>query len=356
MFPSDFVKKHLTTSNGRGIVFDPFAGRGTTLLEALLAGREAYGTDVNPVAVCISRAKISPPKFQDVIERIDELERQFDPRKGKLSSLKYPDFFQACFAKRTLRQLLLLRDKLRWKTNGVDCFIAALVLGSLHGESHKSPNYFSNRMPRTISTKPNYSVQWWLKHGLTPPERDVFAILRGMAAFRFTDPHPSLNGKVEFADARNAAEVFQDLHGRVNLVITSPPYLDITDYREDQWLRLWFLGDETDIRETSDDRHRQPTKYWQFLKECWVGLYPLLADDAKLVVRIGGKDSSSDAIRENLLAGMRAAFPQSTTELLDEGLTTAIGHGQLKSFNPQRQGIRVEHDFRFSVRVSALVS
>lgn len=30
--------------------------------------------------------------------------------------------------------------------------------------------------------------------------------------------------------------------GSVRCVITSPPYLDVTNFEEDQWLRLWFQG------------------------------------------------------------------------------------------------------------------
>ena len=39
-----------------------------------------------------------------------------------------------------------------------------------------------------------------------------------------------------------AGETFPKLKGRVTDFITSPPYLDTTNYREDQWLRLWFLA------------------------------------------------------------------------------------------------------------------
>ena len=50
------------------------------------------------------------------------------------------------------------------------------------------------RMPRTISTKPAYSVRWWKKHGYTPPARDVFAILRHVNAYRYRTPHPRGGG------------------------------------------------------------------------------------------------------------------------------------------------------------------
>ncbi len=42
------------------LVFDPFAGCGTTLLESKILGRDSVGTDINPVACLITKAKITP--------------------------------------------------------------------------------------------------------------------------------------------------------------------------------------------------------------------------------------------------------------------------------------------------------
>ena len=47
-------------SSKDSIVGDPFMGSGTTILEALLLGRRTIGTDINPVAVLISQAKLRP--------------------------------------------------------------------------------------------------------------------------------------------------------------------------------------------------------------------------------------------------------------------------------------------------------
>ena len=43
-----------------GTVLDPFCGSGTILIEAMLAGRAAIGTDLNPLAVMLARAKTFP--------------------------------------------------------------------------------------------------------------------------------------------------------------------------------------------------------------------------------------------------------------------------------------------------------
>ena len=46
--------------NGGDVVLDPFCGGGTTLVEALAAGRIAAGSDISELAVYLARAKTTP--------------------------------------------------------------------------------------------------------------------------------------------------------------------------------------------------------------------------------------------------------------------------------------------------------
>ena len=114
-----------------------------------------------------------------------------------------PEFFQVAYAARTLQQLLYLRRELQWRSSRVDCMLAALVLGSLHGESERSPSYLSNQMPRTISTKPSYSVRFWREHGHHAPEREVFGFLRNRVDFRYESIPPDLRAKAFECDFRD---------------------------------------------------------------------------------------------------------------------------------------------------------
>jgi hypothetical protein len=272
MFPEAFVEKHLAASRFKGVVFDPFCGRGTTVFEALLNGRKAAGCDLHPVAVCITGAKVNPPDRAEVLARLDELEACLSVVPLPSLTDEMANFFAACFHSDTYAEVRFLRSQLDWRHDRTDCFIAALCLGALHGESHRSPNYFSNRMPRTISTKPAYSVRWWGKYGYIAPRRNVFAVLRNMIEFRFRTPPPNSRGEIAESDARNAKTAFPHLQEQVTDIITSPPYLDTTNYREDQWLRLWFLGEEPKSTQSREDgRHYNKVLYWKFLKEAWEG-------------------------------------------------------------------------------------
>src|SRR3954469_778739 len=58
-------------------VYDPFAGRGTAPLEALLHDRVGLGSDANPLAHALTRAKVRVPSERAVLSRLEELKRQY---------------------------------------------------------------------------------------------------------------------------------------------------------------------------------------------------------------------------------------------------------------------------------------
>ena len=137
--------------------------------------------------------------------------------------------------------------------------------------------------------------------------------------------------------------------GQVTDVITSPPYLDTTNYREDQWLRLWFLGEiASPIQPCEDGRHYNAAKYWSFLQEAWTGLAPLLATKARIVIRIGGRKLEKNELARKLeetLSDGTARYIRSASK----GVTTSIKHTQANSFRGSKASPTVEHDFCFLV-------
>lgn len=357
MFPETFAEEHIKRFTSEGeYVFDPFSGRGTTLFQALLMGRRAIATDTNPVAFCISAAKSRVPTFATVIREIECLEAQFERFSHKTlidERQKLTSFFHRAFYYSTLEQLLFLRRILNWRHSLVHRFITAMVLGSLHGDMDKSPSYFSNQMPRTISPKPKYSIEYWQRLNLWPRKRNVFQILRDCAVLRLTNGRPKVKGQVALIDAREAASAFPSLHGKIKAVITSPPYLDVTNYEEDQWLRLWFLGSEERPmynKFSQDNRHKNKALYWKFLEEVWQGIIPLVQDNATLVCRMGAKSIEPKQIHDSLLASVRKAFPKS--ELITRPKASMLRNRQTNAFRPGSKGCLFEIDYL--IRLGAL--
>jgi len=72
--PRYFIEKF--TSKG-DLVFDPFMGRGTTVLEASLLGRRGVGNDSNPLSVVLLKPRLNPPKLWDIKRYLFFLETGF---------------------------------------------------------------------------------------------------------------------------------------------------------------------------------------------------------------------------------------------------------------------------------------
>jgi hypothetical protein len=209
--------------------------------------------------------------------------------------------------------------------------------------------YFSNQMPRTISTKPAYSLQYWRAHGLWPRKRDVFEILRTRAELRLSGDLPDRTARVSLSDARQASARFADYLGQVAAAITSPPYFDVTAYEEDQWLRLWFLGFRprpSYHRISRDDRYEVKARYWRFLGEVWCGIAPLMRPAAVLVCRLGAKGIGIDELTQGFLISVGRAFPGA--QLARDPQISPIRKRQTDAFRPGSRGCLFEVDFVLS--------
>lgn len=350
MFPETFVEKwvsRLTKENQ--VVLDPFCGRGTTPFQALLMGRQAIASDVNPVAYCVTKAKTNAPSATALRRRITVLESGFKPINWEKARRQLGEFFQYAYSRSTLRQILYLRSMLKWDTSNIDCMVAALILGSLHGESEKSGSYLSNQMPRTISTKPAYSVKYWKTHGFKAPDRDVFELLRNRVTFRYASHPPDGTGTVLRTDMRELPRLVHDTSMPIKCVITSPPYLDVTNFEEDQWLRLWFLGGAphpTYGVVSKDDRHGNAGQYWNLISDMWRVLGRVLMKKSDVVIRIGGKNFNSEEMGKQLRAS--SVFSKRKVELVHSE-TSEIKKRQTDAFRPGSKGCLVESDFHFQL-------
>jgi DNA modification methylase len=73
-FPPQLPRHFIETLTQPGdIVLDPMQGSGTTVLEALLSGRKALGTDIDPLALLITKVKITPLEPLRVLEANKEI-------------------------------------------------------------------------------------------------------------------------------------------------------------------------------------------------------------------------------------------------------------------------------------------
>lgn len=351
MFPETFAEKWISSLTNRGdVVLDLFSGRGTTATCALLSGRKAIASDVNDVAYCLTKAKTNAPTRAVAMKRIATLRKEFRPESVAREADQLPPFFEYAFHAATLRQILFLRKHLDWRGRKTDAMIAALALGALHGEADKSSSYFSNQMPRTISTKPAYSIRFWKDRRLEAPKREVFNLLQKAVAFRYESDPPKGEAVVLNRDMRQLPLEMSSFPGPIRCVITSPPYFDVTNFEEDQWLRLWFLGGPphpTTNRLSRDDRHTFASSYWRFIADMWRSLGVVLSRSSHVVIRLGSSRISPDELRRQLVA--TSQFSGRRVELV-EVECSEIRRRQTDSFRPGTVGCKVEIDCHFHVK------
>jgi hypothetical protein len=300
------------------VVLDPFAGRGTTPLQACAEGRVGVGNDLNPFAHLLTAAKVQPATRAQAATRLAQLRLAWNASSASWLALgarvsaspgatdalvptagsggnaldgveAVPVEVALAFHARTLGQLLFVRTTLHLD-DPTDRFLAAALTGILHG---KSASYLSELMPNTFSMAPRYVREFAARTAFASPDRDVFDGLARKLDRLFRQAPPSTQGVALLGDAREVAprarEALRALGrpDRARLVVTSPPYLRVVKYGYYNWLRTWFLGfDARAIDATLDDaHHREP--YLLFLRDVLAGLRPVLADDAVVVLVIG---------------------------------------------------------------------
>jgi hypothetical protein len=247
--PRFFIER-LTLPGER--VYDPFMGRGTTLLESALLGRVPIGCDVNPLSVVLTRPRLAPPFLEEIAERL----RQIDLADHE----EAPEELLVFFHVETLRQITALKKYLRNKRrrqaiDQVDEWIELVALNRLTGHS---PGFFSvYTMPpnQAVSVKSQRKINERRKQ--TPSVRSVPNLIlkksRQLLKECGAEQRECLSKVASKAVLLTKAchQTPEIKSGSIALVVTSPPFLDIVDYAGDNWLRCWFLGiDPTLVRLT----------------------------------------------------------------------------------------------------------
>jgi hypothetical protein len=223
------------------VVYDPFMGRGTTPIEALLCGRVPFGNDVNPIARVFCEPRLAPPRLSAVVDRLKTVPRDgAEPAPEDLLVFFHPD---------TLREIAALRDHLlRRERDGtldaVDRWIRMVAANRLTGHSD---GFFSGyTMPPNQAVTIGGQKRINERLGRTPPyrridERIVRKSKQLLADVGMFEPSAELRKRAQLSTG-DAADTPGIADEAVALIVTSPPFLDVIAYRHDHWLRSWFCG------------------------------------------------------------------------------------------------------------------
>lgn len=353
MFPVSFAREIIGSySNPGDVVVDPFCGRGTTNYVAQALGRNSYGCEVNPVGWIYAVTKTSPAKKAlDVVRRIEEIGDLREPGDYEAENL----FQQWAWCPDVLAFINSARRSLDWKGSKIDRTVAAILLVYLHG---KIGGGISNQMRQSKSMSPDYAVRWWQNRQMTAPIIDPVSYLSERVLWRYKKGvfESSVKTKIFFGDARDGLGYYRG--EKASLVLTSPPYLGVTNYEYDNWIRLWALGGASLPSWSQAQRYGSREKFTKLINDVFSKLSSNTVESAVIVVRTDSRrftlEKTAYAIADNWpshrLVGRRDKPIRPTQTALFGDLTEKPGEVDIIALPPGRP---VPKDF-FDLETGAL--
>ena len=260
-------------------VFDPFSGGGTTALEALLSGRKAFAIDAFNYAYTLSRAKTRPMELLAFEHYLKQKLKEADGQPKDLALLDNPDL-PIFYSEKTLDEILRLRAVLKGDDSDAAVFLKGVVCGILHGPSNM---FLSLSMKDTVSSTPRYVERYVKEHKLAKPERSIYECAMNKASRCLKAGIPGLKGRIFRGDARAVPMPDES----VDFVLTSPPYLSVLDYSWNNWLRVWWLGDNRREEQKKLMRSGVESTYRQFMREVCREMFRIMKPDAAFVIVVG---------------------------------------------------------------------
>lgn len=283
-------------------VYDPFMGRGTTLVEAALLERRAYGCDINPLSRVLCAPRLNPPTLAEVQRALTEVDFEAAdapaPRGAGARALSEveacPEELLVFYHPNTLRQICVLRRHLLAKEHAgtltrADRWIRMVAVNRLTGHS---PGFFSvYTLPPNQAVSPKSQAKINARRGQVPPERDVRRIILRKSQRLLRDCTAEGRALLDRTAAHHrlvvgrASETPQLDVNSVALVVTSPPFLDVVDYKTDNWLRCWFCG--IDASSVPITLSRQVAAWQQFVTDVLREVRRLLRPGGHVAFEVG---------------------------------------------------------------------
>lgn len=226
------------------LVYDPFCGSGTTLVEANALGIDSIGTDISIFNTLLSKVKtdeynivLLEKEIKDISRRLLEYKNKFskNDKVNKLFTTKN-SYINSWFAPDTQKELLCY---LRLTKNYTYQDLLKIVL-SRSARSARLITHYDLDFPKHPQTKPYHCF----KHNRTcKPVEEAYKFL-----YRYTID--SLKRIKEFSKIRTKAKVIikhddsrtVDLPKGIDMIFTSPPYLGLIDYHEQHKYAYELLG------------------------------------------------------------------------------------------------------------------
>ena len=225
-----------------GVVVDPMCGSGTTLVEARLAGRSAYGLDMNPLSVFVARVKCQALSIPAVTltNAYGQLESSLagsSPAGYRHTDLpaKDQDYLRRWYALSALRELDQVHAAIQTlRSKPLRHFYLVCLSNVLRSVSWQKNDDLRVRK-EVLDVDPGEVIHRFLAQARRSTDMvSAFIVERGRLK--------AGGYRVSEADAREAVTALRPVAGKVDAVITSPPYATALPYIDTDRLSLIYLG------------------------------------------------------------------------------------------------------------------
>lgn len=236
--PRFFIER-LTEPGER--VYDPFSGRGTTAVEAGLLGRRVVSNDINPLSRIFAEPRLDPPDLAEIDARLAAVPLRTDSRAERDLSMFYHEA--------TERELVGWRNYFAERReqgleDRTDRWIRMVATNRLTGHS---PGFFSvYTFPPNQAVSAESQLRINSRRQQVPEYRDTRALIRRKSRQLLGGITEEERERLAMAATtaqftRCPAESTDSIASdSIALTVTSPPFLDVVQYSDDNWLRCWF--------------------------------------------------------------------------------------------------------------------
>ena len=283
------------------IVYDPFSGRGTTGIEAGILERNIILNDVNPLSTILAKPRFALPEISEICKRLQNI----DFSKKTSADIDLSMFYH----KETESELVNLKWYLEKRRSNaeedeIDRWIRLVATTRLTGHSSGFFSVYSLSPNQTVSQKSQMKINE--KRQQSPSYRNIKdkilkkskALYRGVTE----DERQSLQNAGKSAiflqkDARNTPEIRSS---SIDLVVTSPPFLNVVDYYKDNWLRCWFNSLDIIINEKITVL-RSIRKWTEFMFLHFRELYRILKKEGWICLEVGEINKEKIKLEESII-------------------------------------------------------
>jgi DNA modification methylase len=225
-FVEDFINRFATTS--KNIVFDPFGGIGTTVLQGSMLNYQSFSNDINPLSNYVALVKTDSYTKKDIIELNLSFENLIQTDLKLKSKPPINETVTSYFTSETLDSILKIQN-----------WIYAL-------ESNKIRNVFSIALLTILESLSTHKKDG---NGVKKKKsiNQIFTVsdikeLIGKQINLFIVDIETTSIKIKPVIQHQSSFEEYTLKQKADLVITSPPYANCFDYSKVYLVELWFGG------------------------------------------------------------------------------------------------------------------